>query len=95
MSIIGADKIEENQPILINDEDKLTNTSTPKRKARDEQGAPTKKLIVEVDLLNGTKTLNKNIGEEKRAKGNETQENHAKCHSCDERFMKFIQGGAR
>ena len=43
MSIIVADKIKENQPILINDEDKPTNTSTPKKKAKDEQGAPTKK----------------------------------------------------
>ena len=38
---------EVNQPIRINEEDKPTSTSTPKRKARDEQGAPKKKLQTE------------------------------------------------
>ena len=91
MPIIVADKIEENQPLLINDEDKPTNTSTPKRKAKDEQGAPTKKLIVEdVDHpKNDVKTSNKNAGEEKRAK--EIIIERPKCHSCDEKFMKFIE----
>ena len=69
MSIISTDKSEENQPILINDEDKPANTSTPKRKSKDELGATTKKLIVEnIDILtNGSKnikTLDSDDGDE-------------------------------
>ena len=47
MSIIAADKIEASQPILGENEDnKPSSTSTPKRKAMDDQGPPKKKQIL-------------------------------------------------
>ena len=48
MSIIVADKIEASQPILGDNEDnKPSSTSTPKRKAMEDQGSPKKKQIME------------------------------------------------
>ena len=48
MSIIVADKTEANQPILGENEDnKPSSTSTPKRKAMEDQGPPKKKQIME------------------------------------------------
>ena len=48
MSIIAADKNEANQPILGDNQDnKPSSTSTPKRKAMEDQGTPKKKQIME------------------------------------------------
>lgn len=48
LSIIMADKTEESQPTLGDNEDnKPSSTSTPKRKAVEDQGPPKKKQIME------------------------------------------------
>ena len=50
LSIIMADKTEESQPTLGDNEDnKPSSTSTPKRKAMEDQGPPKKKQTLEDD----------------------------------------------
>ena len=90
MSIIIADKNEVNQPILIDEGDKPTSTSTPKRKAKDEQGAPKKKLHSEnIDRSSiGSKIINKG-GEEIKEIGTDATDGSGCNSSCKERLKKI------